>query len=188
MKKKEFIQNGIILPIVSGLLLFIAFFFLFRAEIHKIIPIPQGTQLAYYDTVNDDTAQVDLKNPKKNDCLGTVSFGQSSLKLRYDADYSSLSDSASVMPQSAQFGDTGCIYLKTVYANAINFKQASVISVSTNEGEHYYSLVEKQSSKNEYDVLKSAPNADRSLVLYYQDSDGAGLTSKYQILIFKEVA
>lgn len=187
MKKKEFIQNGIILPIVLGLLLFIAFFFLFRAEFNKIIPISQGTQLVYYDTVNNDTAQVDLNNPKKNDCLGTVSFGKTSLELRYDADYSSLSDSASVMPQSAQFGDTGCIYLKMVYANAINFKQASVISVSTNEGEYYYSLVEKQSLKNEYDVLKSAPDADKSLVIYYQDSDGVGLTSNYQALIFKEV-
>lgn len=186
MKRRELIQNGIILPIVATLILFVVFFLLFKGNVARLVPVSPGTEIAYHDSLSepaDNSAEI-----VKNQSLGTVTWDDVSLNLYYDADYSYLKKGMAVMPSGSNLKNSGCAYLKTTYTNAAELEKGSVVCVTVDGDKRFYNCYDDKSFNSEYELLRFSPKGEKTLVVYCQDSDGAGLKSGYNALIFKEVA
>ena len=54
-------------------------------------------------------------------------------------------------------------------------------------GEKKYEFIGEHSFGSEYNVLNYAPRCESAIVFYYRESSGAGFTSKYKALVYKEV-
>lgn len=188
MDKKEILRNATVIPIIFGIILAIALCFYLNANIEGVLPVPRNTTFAYHDSaIVDASAKVDWENLKSNDSIGELEIGETKLALCYEADYSNLIGSVSVAKESAALNNIGCAYLKTTMANAKLFENAKKISIDSEYGSFKYELIDKLEFKNEYQAKIYAPSAPKSLVVYYQASNGVGLTSKYNALVFKEV-
>lgn len=188
MNKKEILQNAIIFPAIVGAVLAVALCIYLNANIERMLPVPQNTAFAYHDSaIIDASAKDDEDNLMKNASIGEVELGQTKLALCYEADYSNLVGAVSVKKESTSFDKVGCAYLKTTMANAKLFEDAKNIGIDSEFGSFKYQLIDKLEFDSEYQATVYAPSVAKSVVVYYEASDGAGLTSKYNALVFKEV-
>lgn len=186
MDKKDILQNAIIIPAVVGVVLAVCLCFYLNSNIQNVLPVPQDTAFAYHDS-NADSSEVDTNNLNSNDLIGHIEFGKSRLEIRYDADYSKYVGSVSMQDGSTDFSKIGSAYLKTTTANAEIIKSENKIIIDSVYGKFEYEKIDELEFENEYQATVYAPKAPKSLVLYYQKSSGAGLTSNYKALIYKEV-
>lgn len=188
MKKKEALQNAIILPIATGLILAIFLCVYFNSNFQHIIPVPQNTVLAYHDSmIIDSSAKAEWDELTPNASIGDIELGNTTLALCYEADYFNLVGSVSVLKESTAFNEIGSAYLKTTTENAKLFQTSKDISVNSEYGSHKYKLADELEFNNEFEVKSYAPSLPKSLVVYYQGSNGAGLSSTYNAMIFEEV-
>lgn len=151
------------------------------------IPVPQGTALAYHDIVDANDTEVDANCLVKNDSIGELSAGKVKLGVRYDADYSSLLGAVSFQPCSTALDRVGSAYLKTTKENAKLIEGENKIKIESIYGSYSYELADEIEFENEFQATSYAPKLPKSLVIYYQGSNGVGLTSSYKAMIFKEV-
>ena len=68
------------------------------------------------------------------------------------------------------------------------FENEDSFKISTNDKEYEYKLVDTTSADSEYEMLLKAPNYNDSVIIYYQFSNGAGLSSYYKAYVFKGVS
>lgn len=191
MKNKDFIQTAIILPVVLGLVLSIAFFCFFKTNSDIILPIKQNTAIAYHDAFVQDNGKIsDKKTFSKlvpNDNIGTMSVGKKKLTIRFNPDDSNRISCLALMPGSVQFGEAGTIYISAYYNNEQVFEKANEITVESIFGKYKYEKYDSLVMDHEYKI-KSSAYEGKSLIIYYQKTDGAGLSSKYQVMIYREVS
>lgn len=179
-------RNAILLPLIAGIVLAVVLCIFFNSNVERVLPVPEGTAFAFHDTLSNEN-NVDLNNLKNNDSIGYLELDETKLGIRYEADYSSLVGSVSLKKESTALDEIGCAYLKTTKENAKLIEKSKSISVDTAYGSFKYELVNELEFDNEYQATIYAPSIAKSLVVYYQNSNGAGLTSKYNALVFKEV-
>lgn len=164
---KEFVQKGIILPVITGIILSIVFSLFISSNIEKIMPVTNGAELAYYDAAGDEVK------------LGTVE-GEYELPLYENADYTESVSCAELVSGSSKPGETGCMYIRLT-ANHSDFAGEN-LSVSGVD----YKLEGEMKAENENEILSVLPKAEKSAVVYYKVSKGYGLTSEYKAFIYKE--
>jgi hypothetical protein len=190
MKKIDVIVNAIIIPLVLGIIFGVAFLFYFKGNAQDLLPVSAGTELAYHDEYSSDntlTDKTDFDSLVSNDNVGTLTSGSVSLSIKYDADYSNMLNSVSIKEGSDSFGEIGCTYLNVYMSNIQDIDFDDTLTVQTVFGDYKYQFVEKQIADSEYEILTNNPDVKSGLVIYYQNSDGLGLSSKYSVLVFEEV-
>lgn len=188
MKKKDILQNAIVLPIIIGVVLSILLFFYLNSNIDAFLPLPKDTAFAYHnDLSNNNEVKEDVDSLLPNDCIGEISLSNIQLKLYYCADYAKLVSGLSMQEDSTPLNEIGCAYLKSTNRVANELALNDTIKISSIYGDFEYSLVEEVTVANEYKALAIAPDEPRSLVVYYQASNGNGLSSEYKALVYKEV-
>lgn len=181
MKRKDFKQTAIILPVVLGLILCVAFslFFYFRPQ--TVLPTEQGKTFAYFDeTLPSDSPF------KKNETVGKLEIGSSSFDLKYDADFSQLANSLSLKKESNLPDETGCLY---VYAlgNALKTDAgANEVVLTTSDTQRTYEFDKTITVRSENEALSVAPDCKNSLVVYYERTASVGFSSNYTVHIYKE--
>lgn len=191
MKNKDFVQTTVILPIVSALILSIAFFVFFKCNSDIILPFPQNAVIANHDHLVSDNKRVSDKKTfdeiKSNDNIGTVSAGDTDYIIRFEADYSNMISSLSLQSESVQFGEIGTVYLSSFYKNGQAFEDADRITIDSIFGNYEYKKADSFTADNEYKILSSSFKG-KTIVIYYQKTDGVGLSSDYQAIVYEEVA
>ena len=105
MKRKDFLHTAIILPVILGLALCVAFSLFFYLRPQTILPFEQGKTFAYFDETEPSGAPY-----KKNETVGKLEIGSSVFDLKYDADFSQLGTALSLKKESNLPGETGCLY------------------------------------------------------------------------------
>lgn len=189
MKKNDIITGAIIIPLVLGIVLGIAFFVYFSGNADVLLPADSGTVFAYHDKKGSDgdiVDKTDMNDLEANDNIGSLTSGDISLIIKYDADYSNLTESVSLQNGSSAFGETGCVYLSTYAAIGSSIDKNKTLSVESIFGNYDYEYAEEYTAGSEYEILTGTPKVSRGLVIYYQNSDGAGLASEYKALVFEE--
>jgi hypothetical protein len=190
MKKNDVITNVIIIPLVLGLVFGIAFFLFFKANTDIVLPVNDGTVFAYHDQRSSSSDVVDkssLDELVSNDNIGTLTTGKTTLNVKYDADYSNTVGSVSLNDNGCRFGDVGYTYLYAYSGDIKAIDTDDVLSVDSIFGKYKYEYVEQYTANSEYELLSDSPKVKKGLVIYYCESDGAGLSSKYKALVFEEV-
>ena len=187
---KKFITRVILLPLLTGLVLGGAFTVFMNSRIDEVLPFNKGAVIAMHDgsadeaETNEDVADNwHFSELDKNTPVGTVG----DLSLRYDADYSLMDGTASVMPGSAEWGQPGCLYLKILAKEALYFGDNVTVSVPF-YGERQFEYVKEYTVSGEQAALSAAPAYDGSMVIYYRITGGIGITSDYGVMVYREVA
>jgi hypothetical protein len=191
MKRNEIITNVIIIPLVLGVVFSIAFFLFFNANSDIVLPVSQGTSFAYHDEHSNGSDVVDKSSVDEfssNDNIGSLTIGDVSLTVKYNADYSNNLGCVSLEDNGSALGEIGCSYLSAYAGDIKGIDTDKTLNINSVLGDYQYKYVDEYSADNEYELLSNSPKIEKGLVIYYQQSNGAGLSSKYKALVFEEVA
>lgn len=182
MKRKDFLHTAIILPVILGLALCVAFSLFFYLRPQTILPFEQGKTFAYFDETEPSGAPY-----KKNETVGKLEIGSSVFDLKYDADFSQLGTALSLKKESNLPGETGCLYAYALGNSLKTDAAADEIVLTTANGEQRFALDKTVTASSENEVLSLAPDCKNSLVVYYEKTASVGFSSKYTTLIYKGV-
>lgn len=182
--KKDLVLKAIVLPVALAAVTGIILFFVLSSGAVKFFPANSGVNLAYYDNLNPDDEVHDDLAP--NVMMGTLS-STGELPLRYNADYSNMLNCASLVKGSADFGKTGCNYIKVNANNVAKISTSDPLTVISNENEYTFEYAGEKLVNGENEALSLAPEYKTSLVIYYRVTKGTGLTNEYYALIYKGV-
>lgn len=183
---RDFIKKAVLIPVIAGLVIGVLFTVVFNAKINGTMPFNRGAQLAQHGllAVSETQEAASVREAEKNSRLGVTVNGRELVK---DADYTLLKDCVSVQSGSNEFSEPGCRYLKTI--NGLSGEFTEMLTVAHSDGkQQYFRLAEEYAVSNEREALAVAPLYNSSIVVYYQNRDGAGLSSAYYVKIYEEVA
>lgn len=184
--KKEILQKGVVLPLIIGFALAVAFF-IFLHETDLIKPISDGAQVAYHDQLGADSVAVKrdkISEYSTNDCIGTITAGEDYL-VRYNADYSNMISSFSFV-DGQEFGK-GVTYLCANSTLADAVKKTKFCTYDGPFGRHSYQYRESKEYYGVYSAIEDKQDYPLGLVVIYQPKQGNGISSTYKALIFEEV-
>lgn len=187
MNKKDILQNAVIIPIAAGLVLAVAFFLYLNANSSHMLLLPKDTILAYHDSIGNEGINDDAEKLEINDAFGEVLIGKQSLTLRYNADYSNLAGSLSMVEGSDLLDSVGCTYFEATNANLSRIKDNGSLEIKGDLGNYRFRIIDEVIADSEYEVLAISPDMPKSIVVFCQQSNGVGLTSKYKALVLEEV-
>ena len=182
MTRKDFLHTAIILPVILGLALCVAFSLFFYLRPQTILPFEQGKTFAYFDETEPSGAPY-----KKNETVGKLEIGSSVFDLKYDADFSQLGTALSLKKESNLPGETGCLYAYALGNSLKTDAAADEIVLTTANGEQRFALDKTVTASSENEVLSLAPDCKNSLVVYYEKTASVGFSSKYTTHIYKGV-
>lgn len=185
--KKDILQKGIVLPLIIGVVLAVAFFAFLRST-DMFDFVNHNTVIAYHDTVveSPQLAQHDhISDYCTNDYIGTITANGESAMVKYHADYSNTTGSFSLV-DGAGFGN-GINYLLANYDVAQMLEQDGKFTYSGSFGDHSYKLADTKEYSSEHALLADNHNIGNGVVVYYQLRSGNGLSSDYRALLFEEV-
>lgn len=191
MKKRELITKAVVIPITFGIVLFVVFILAVKPNISAVLPVKEGTAFAFFDSKpgNDKMTELDdnRTEPNVNDTIGYVKLIGETIRIKYNCDYSNMIGSLSMQEDSAHFGETGCVYLNALSNSGEIINGEKDIDIESIYGNYRYVLVDKYTADNEFKILNTSSSGGKSLVIYYQISDGKGLSSDYRVLVYEEV-
>ncbi len=183
--KKDFVLKGVVLPVVLAAVTGALLFLNLNNNAAKAFPVADGQSLAAYDELKPDETVNDALAP--NVFMGKL-ISEGELDLRYEADYSNLLSCASVCKGSAEFGRTGCIYIKLNTNNVSQISTSEPLTITDSKGEYTYEFVGEKLVSNETEALSLAPPYENSVVVFYRVTKGLGLTDDYYALTYKGVS
>ncbi len=191
MKKKALIIKAVVIPLAFGIVLFTAFILAVKPNIGSVLPVNEGTEFAFFDSKPENSKITELdgkKNePGANDTIGCVKLIGETISIKYNCDYSNMAGSLSMQKGNAHFGETGCVYLSTLSNSGEILNGEKDIDIESIYGNYRYVLVDSYTADNEFKILNTSSGTGKSLVIYYQISDGKGLSSEYRVLVYEEV-
>lgn len=189
--KKELITKAVVIPIAFGIVLFILFILAVKPNISAVFPVNEGTAFAFFDSKSENNKMTELDDnntkPNVNDTIGYVKLIGKTIGIKYNCDYSNRIGSLSMQEGSVHFGETGCVYLNALSDSGEIINDEKDIDIESIYGNYRYILVDKYTVDNAFKVLNTSSNGGKSLVIYYQLSDGKGLSSDYRVLVYEEV-
>ncbi|MBQ9531976.1 MAG: hypothetical protein IJR70_07880 [Eubacterium sp.] len=194
---KEFFKKAIMMPLLAALVFAVILCVYFKLNIDKFIPMNNNVQYAYHDLHDGDGKEAekieykedenaDPSSFEKNQCIGVIRAG-SGYAIRYDMDYSKIQSSVSYLKQSVPFGKTGFTYIYSGNTNAKEIAKEKNLSIGSVFGDKNYVFREEKSFKNEFEVLKYAPECKSAVIIYYRNSVSVGFTSEYIAMVYEEV-
>lgn len=183
---RDIIKKAVLIPVITGIVFGVLFTTVFSSRVNAMMPFNEGAQLASHEQLElPEAAEASsVCEAKKNERIGASVNGKELVK---EADYALLSKCVSVEEGSNELQGSGCRYLKTLNCYADDF--AELLTVDYADGtQQYFGYVEGYSVSSEQEALAVAPLGNSSVVIYYQERDGAGLSTAYHVSIYEEVA
>lgn len=177
------IQKMVIIPALTGVFLCVVSFFAVKST-DSFLPIKQGTVFAYHH-IQPEKAD-DVKNVGENSVVGSISFASKQFDLVFENEYANMENAVSMLKTGSTPDAYGCVYLKTVCSNAKAVEGAKTLRLNTVYGDFEYKFKEKMTADSEYKALSYVPRAKKSAVLFYQKSNGIGLSGEYEVFVFEE--
>lgn len=185
--KEKILKRGLILPAIIGIILAIAFFlFLHSTDMFDLVPA--GSVIAYHDDLSTDSTMVEaeyVSDCKPNDNLGTLTYGDNSIMVRYCSDYSNLINCVSLQ-KGSELDMGGLSYVEATSALGTAIGDSYVLIYDGTFGRHKYTYYDTKEYSSEYAMMQDDIDTDNGLVVYYQESNGYGLSNTYKALIYEE--
>ncbi|MBE6720088.1 MAG: hypothetical protein E7571_05460 [Ruminococcaceae bacterium] len=185
---RDFILKITVLPFILGIICTIIAVTFFSLKSETFVPVYKGTVLSYYEDTADVSKVSDkpLDEAVAGDCIGKI-VTDTEIPIVADAPYHMLDTAVSYESGSAQFGKAGYIYFKTDGRILNSLKKSISFSVKQASQQYSYVLVETKHFDTADAVKAYAPDINRGIILWSQDSADLGLKESYTALIFEEV-
>lgn len=192
--KKDFLKRSVIIPLITALVVGIVLTAALFGGYDRLFPFADGSKLASFDAVQPPQQPVKVENGdldmaalQKNDLVGALQSGDDSLWLRFDADASCLSDSASLCRESNSLREPGCVYIRLGTNNHSLINEKKPLMLSGQFGEMGYAFEDSFTVSSEAEVFRHSVRGVRSLVIFWHLPSDAGIKSACQVMVFKGV-
>lgn len=201
--QKKLLKKGIIVPFIIALII-TAGFFAVIFPFSSYMPFTQkNISLAEYEKSDiiqmekvlpdseGNVKKTDLLPIKANTALGTISAEQTEMPLLYNPNEVNASGCFGLSKNGVLIGETGCAVIscrKGDSAEIKSLKPGNLIHIETVYGNYVYEVTQTAVINQENDIKKAAGEIGRSLVIYTDNSNSIGISSKYFAVICKFIS
>ena len=192
--EKRLLINGILLPIFTAIILSV----LYVGIINALTP-DKGFQMAAEQgkQVNEITS-FDIKEEngsikkssfnklENNSIIGKISVGDESLPLIYKADKVNANERFNINIGSSLPGEIGTCFAEVYKNNSAKIKLASegdTINIDTFYSSYEYTIKSIYTAHNKHELKNAGAGLSRALVLYTDNSVGAGISNEYYVCV-----
>lgn len=192
--EKRLLINGILLPIFIAIILSV----LYVGIVNTLTPAKSFQMAAEQEAKVNEITSFDIKEEngviKKssfnklgdNSVIGTLSVGDESLPLIYKADKINANERFNINIGSSLPGEIGVCFAEVYKNNSAKIKLASegdIINVDTFYSSYEYTIKSIYTAKNKHELKKAGAGLSRALVLYTDNSVGAGISDVYYVCV-----
>ena len=184
--EKRLLINGILLPIFTAIILSV----LYVGIINALTP-DKGFQMAAEQgkQVNEITS-FDIKEEngsikkssfnklENNSVIGKISVGDESLPLIYKADKVNANERFNINIGSSLPGEIATCFAKIKLAS-----EGDTINIDTFYSSYEYTIKSIYTAHNKHELKNAGAGLSRALVLYTDNSVGAGISNEYYVCV-----
>ena len=193
--EKRLIKSGIVIPVVISILLAVCYILISSnlgtvdAQNIEIANIESASdsKIVKYDGEKDSTAAIaSLKDMGKNYCLGDIEVGNDTFELMYNADPYTACDRFNINIGNTLVGETGTCFAEVYKNHASSIKllaKGDTININTFYSSYEYTVEDAYTVKNLHDLKNAGAGLGRALVLYTDNSVGAGISDEYFVCV-----
>lgn len=192
--EKRLVLNGIFLPVVLAIILSVLF-------VGSVDILESNNSFINASVQNDEIKKVtslDIKEEngiiakssfqklEANSIIGNVNFEDKSLPLIYNASTVNANDKFNIDLNSTLPGEIGPCFAQVYKNNSSKIKLASkgdLINIDTFYSSYEYEVIKTLTVKNDYELKKVGAGLSRALVLYTDNSVGAGISNEYYVCV-----
>ena len=192
--EKRLVLNGIFLPVVLAIILSVLF-------VGSVDILESNNSFINASVQNDEIKKVtslDIKEEngiiakssfqklEANSIIGNVNFEDKSLPLIYNSSAVNANDKFNIDLNSTLPGEIGPCFAQVYKNNSSKIKLASkgdLINIDTFYSSYEYEVIKTLTVKNDYELKKVGAGLSRALVLYTDNSVGAGISNEYYVCV-----
>ena len=192
--EKRLVLNGIFLPVVLAIILsvlFVGSVDILESNNSFINASVQSDEIKKVTSLgikeeNGIIAKSSFQKLEANSIIGNVNFEDKSLPLIYSASAVNANDKFNIDLNSTLPGEIGPCFAQVYKNNSSKIKLASkgdLINIDTFYSSYEYEVIKTLTVKNDYELKKVGAGLSRVLVLYTDNSVGAGISNKYYVCV-----
>lgn len=192
--EKRLVLNGIFLPVILAIILSVLF-------VGSVDILESNNSFINASVQNDEIKKVtslDIKEEngiiakssfqklEANSIIGNVNFEDKSLPLIYNASTVNANDKFNIDLNSTLPGEIRPCFAQVYKNNSSKIKLASkgdLINIDTFYSSYEYEVIKTLTVKNDYELKKVGAGLSRALVLYTDNSVGAGISNEYYVCV-----
>lgn len=192
--EKRLVLNGIFLPVVLAIILsvlFVGSVDILESNNSFINASVQSDEIKKVTSLdikeeNGIIAKSSFQKLEANSIIGNVNFEDKSLPLIYSANAVNANDKFNIDLNSTLPGEIGPCFAQVYKNNSSKIKLASkgdLINIDTFYSSYEYEVIKTLTVKNDYELKKVGAGLSRALVLYTDNSVGAGISNEYYVCV-----
>lgn len=192
--EKRLVLNGIFLPVVLAIILsvlFVGSVDILESNNSFINASVQSDEIKKVTSLdikeeNGIIAKSSFQKLEANSIIGNVNFEDKSLPLIYNASVVNANDKFNIDLNSTLPGEIGPCFAQVYKNNSSKIKLASkgdLINIDTFYSSYEYEVIKTLTVKNDYELKKVGAGLSRALVLYTDNSVGAGISNEYYVCV-----
>lgn len=192
--EKRLVLNGIFLPVVLAIILsvlFVGSVDILESNNSFINASVQSDEIKKVTSLdikeeNGIIAKSSFQKLEANSIIGNVNFEDKSLPLIYNPSAVNANDKFNIDLNSTLPGEIGPCFAQVYKNNSSKIKLASkgdLINIDTFYSSYEYEVIKTLTVKNDYELKKVGAGLSRALVLYTDNSVGAGISNEYYVCV-----
>lgn len=192
--EKRLVLNGIFLPVVLAIILsvlFVGSVDILESNNSFINASVQSDEIKKVTSLdikeeNGIIAKSSFQKLEANSIIGNVNFEDKSLPLIYNVSAVNANDKFNIDLNSTLPGEIGPCFAQVYKNNSSKIKLASkgdLINIDTFYSSYEYEVIKTLTVKNDYELKKVGAGLSRALVLYTDNSVGAGISNEYYVCV-----
>ncbi len=192
--EKRLVLNGIFLPVILAIILsvlFVGSVDILESNNSFINASVQSDEIKKITSLdikeeNGIIAKSSFQKLEANSIIGNVNFEDKSLPLIYNASVVNANDKFNIDLNSTLPGEIGPCFAQVYKNNSSKIKLASkgdLINIDTFYSSYEYEVTKTLTVKNDYELKKVGAGLSRALVLYTDNSVGAGISNEYYVCV-----
>ncbi len=192
--EKRLVLNGIFLPVVLAIILsvlFVGSVDILESNNSFINASVQSDEIKKVTSLdikeeNGIIAKSSFQKLEANSIIGNVNFEDKSLPLIYNASTVNANDKFNIDLNSTLPGEIRPCFAQVYKNNSSKIKLASkgdLINIDTFYSSYEYEVIKTLTVKNDYELKKVGAGLSRALVLYTDNSVGAGISNEYYVCV-----
>ncbi len=198
--EKRLIKNGIVIPIVVSLLLAVCYVLISthfgivdtqKTEIANIGSVESTSNVAKFkaEGLEDGvkgTISISTEDIGENYPLGNIEIGNDTFDLMYKADSYNACDKFNINIGYTLVGEAGTCFAEVYKNHASSIKlltKGDTININTVYSSYEYTVEDTYTVSNLHDLKNVGAGLGRALVLYADNSVGAGIGDEYFVCV-----
>lgn len=192
--EKRLLINGIMLPVFIALILsilYVGIVDIYTPGASQGTSVNQNGEVKEIDSFDVKEENGNIKKSsfdklESNSLIGTITVSEESLPLIYDASDVNANEKFNINISNILPGEVGACFAEVYKNNSSKIKLAAkgdIINVDTFYSSYEYEVIDTFTANNKHELEKAGAGLSRALVLYTDNSVGAGISDQYYVCV-----